>query len=79
MGQLNIRLTPDFDRKLARLMELRGISTKTEAVRAAVSEAVERAEHRPTTSWEKLRGAANKYEQRPREQWLTEDDLWGDR
>ena len=23
MGQLNIRLTPDFDRKLARLMELR--------------------------------------------------------
>lgn len=40
MGQLNINLTPAFERTLARFMRARRIRTKSEAVRVAVEEAL---------------------------------------
>lgn len=38
MPQLNINVTPDFQRNLARFMRLRRIKTKSEAIRAAIEE-----------------------------------------
>jgi hypothetical protein len=40
MAQLNINLTPAFERALTRLMRIRRIKTKSEAVRVAVEEAL---------------------------------------
>ncbi|MBK6849073.1 MAG: ribbon-helix-helix protein, CopG family [Proteobacteria bacterium] len=45
MSQLNINLTADFSRALERLMRARGLRSKSEAVRLAVTEAAERATH----------------------------------
>ena len=42
MAQLNIHLTPRFEKALRTLMRRRGLKTKSEAVRLAVEEAVER-------------------------------------
>jgi metal-responsive CopG/Arc/MetJ family transcriptional regulator len=77
MSQLNLHMTPEFSRKLARFMKLRGIATKSEAVRTAIGEAVERAEAKPPTNWQEMRGIAAKYPHAPRKDWLTEDELWG--
>lgn len=42
MSQLNIHLTPAFEEKLRRFMRARGIKSKSEAVRIAVEEGLER-------------------------------------
>lgn len=77
MSQLNIHVTPAFERALRQFMRARGIKTKSEAVRAAVEEAARGAEGVARIPLENLLGAANRYPQTPREQWLTDDDLWG--
>lgn len=43
MAQLNINQTPEFEEDLLRLMKVRKISTKSEAVRVAVKESLDRA------------------------------------
>jgi metal-responsive CopG/Arc/MetJ family transcriptional regulator len=78
MSQLNIHVTEEFEQKLARFMELRGIATKSDAVRLAIKEAVANAEKRPQMSWDEFRDIANHFPQTPPEQWITEDELWGD-
>ena len=40
MGQMNMRVTPEFDQALAELMRRRHIAHKSEAIRLAVEEAV---------------------------------------
>ncbi len=42
MPQLNINLTPSFEEKLERFMKIRGIPNKSDAVRIAVQEGLER-------------------------------------
>jgi len=46
MSQLNIHTTPDFDDALDRLRRLRKLPSKSEAVRVAVREALDREERR---------------------------------
>jgi hypothetical protein len=77
MSQLNIHITPAFDRALRRFMRVRGIKTKSEAIRAAVEEAARAAEEKQKIPLETLLGAASRQPQTPRSQWLTDDDLWG--
>jgi len=43
MQQLNLNVTPDFERDLQRYMKQRGIATKSDAIRQALREAVARA------------------------------------
>ena len=43
MSQLNIHLTAGFEKDLRRFMKLRHIDTKSEAIRVAIREGVERA------------------------------------
>jgi hypothetical protein len=76
MSQLNIHMTPAFERALKKFMRAKGIKTKSEAVRIALQEAAERAGGRKLTPLEDLLGAANRYPHTPREQWLSDDDLW---
>ena len=42
MGQINIILTPQFERDLQTLMKVRGIRTKSDAIRIAVQEIARR-------------------------------------
>jgi len=41
MAQLNMNVTPQFEKALSRYMRLRGFRTKSEAIRAAVREGLE--------------------------------------
>jgi hypothetical protein len=77
MPQLNIHLTPAFERALRRLMRLRGITVKSEAVRLAVEEAAERASRASTAGdLSLLRGVGKRAPENARPRFRSEDDLW---
>lgn len=75
--QLNLHMTPDFERDLDRLRALRGIKTKSEAIRLAVAEAVVRGTGSRThfESWIGLAAAEPKV--RPRFQ--DHGEVWENR
>lgn len=77
MTQLNIHMTPEFEKRLAQLMRLRGLKTKSEAVRVAVAEAVGRAiEDSEAADFGAWRGAALRAPLNPRPRFQSDDDLW---
>ena len=77
MSQLNIHLTPDFEAALTKLMQVRGLRTKSEAVRLAVQETLERESRaRKVLDFAELRGLANKATPNPHPRFPTHDDLW---
>ena len=74
--QLNLHMTPEFEKALARLMRVRGIATKSEAVRVAVIEAAERARRQPRpNAFRELIGAGLRGPRR-KPRFRSEDDLW---
>jgi hypothetical protein len=78
MAQLNIHLQPAFEEDLAKFMRLRGIATKSEAVRLAIREGVERLirARRKDTSFRDWIGLGTKAPTNPRPRFETDDDLW---
>lgn len=77
VAQLNINTTPSFEKALQRLMRLRGLTSKSEAVRLAVEEAAERAASRRTgRDFEKLWRLGLKVPQNPKPRFTSHDDLW---
>ena len=77
MAQLNINVTPRFDRAMERLMRLRGIATKSEAVRVAVQEAADRAERESERyDFRRLVGLAKRSPLNPRPRFRSDDELW---
>ncbi len=55
MSQLNIQMTPEFERNLRKYMTARGIKTKSEAVRQAVEESLARIPEPTMMDWSSLR------------------------
>ncbi len=80
MSQLNIHLTEEFERRLSRLMRVRQIKTKSEAVRIAVAETLERSlgSGTPATDFRSWIGLARQAPQNPPPRFRSDDDLWGD-
>jgi hypothetical protein len=77
MSQLNIHMTEAFEKKLKRYMRARGIKTKSDALQQALDDAIKLTTKKPSKdSFKDLLGSANKFPQRPRRDWLSEDDLW---
>lgn len=77
MAQLNINLAPEFQENLEKLMRLRGITSKSDAVRLAVKEAVERqTAQKPKTNWRALLGWANQFPENPDSRFKSHDELW---
>lgn len=77
MSQLNIHLTPDFEKKLSEYMRIRGIRTKSDAVRLAVQEAVEREQHlRKTPDFSRWIGLGRQAAENPNPRFRSDDDLW---
>jgi Arc/MetJ-type ribon-helix-helix transcriptional regulator len=76
MKQININVTPEFERDLRRLMRFRKYKTQSEAIRTAVREA---SQPRATAQYAPLRdllGAALKAPLNPKPRFKSEDDLW---
>ncbi|GMU56976.1 MAG: hypothetical protein AMXMBFR33_61220 [Candidatus Xenobia bacterium] len=76
MPQLNLQLTPEFEDKLRRFMQARRIKTKSEAIRVAVEESLERSCEAFRFDWAQLRGRGLGVNPSPRFQ--CDDDLWSD-
>lgn len=75
MAQLNLNLTPEFERDLTAFMKERGIGTKSEAIRVAVREGLLRsAKSTNRPSFQSLLGSLKQTNRRPK--FKTEDDLW---
>lgn len=77
MTQLNIQVSPEFEQNLQRYMKLKGIRTKSEALRTAVREslnAIVREERK--TDFNAWLGAAKRVPQNPRPRFPTDDALW---
>ena len=77
MSQLNIHMTPAFERVLKRLMEVRKIRTKSEAIRLAVEESLERelrdASSTDFTSW---LGIGKTVPENPTPRFPSHEALW---
>jgi hypothetical protein len=76
VSQMNMNVTPEFEKNLAHLMKLRGFKTKSEAIRVAVEEAFQAAIRKPTFDFQGLLGLANVEPDRPGAQPITDDMLW---
>lgn len=77
MPQLNVHLTPEFEEALAEYMRIRRVRTKSDAVRLAVREAVER-EHRQRSApdFSRWLGLARQAPENPTPRFQSDDDLW---
>lgn len=76
MRQLNINVTPEFERALRQLMKQRNIPNKSDAVRQAVQEAATRGSSRTQYDFRAWLGLGLKAPLRHRRRFLSEDDLW---
>jgi hypothetical protein len=78
MAQINLHVTPEFEQALGRLVRLRGLRSKSEAIRSAVLEALERETERGgTTDFRGWLGAARAVPLNPRPRFRSESELWG--
>ncbi len=78
MAQLNMHLTPEFEDSLATFMRVRGLRTKSEAIRVAVREGLQRAlQQTRTTDFAAMRGLATAVPENPDRRFRDEDELWG--
>jgi len=76
MRQLNLNVTPEFERDLRQYMKRKGIANKSAAIRSAVREAAARVRSHPGTDFRSLIGIALKAPLNPNPKFRTEDDLW---
>lgn len=77
MPQINLNVTPEFAEDLERLVRLRGLSNRSQAIRIAVKEAVERAlAATPAGGIASLRGIAVQGSRCSR-RFADDDELWG--
>ncbi len=77
MGQLNMNTNEAFERNLSRFMKLRGIATKSEAIRVAIQEGVENAlEKRKKPDFDAWLGAGLGPGLNPNPKFASDDDLW---
>jgi Arc/MetJ-type ribon-helix-helix transcriptional regulator len=77
MSQINIHLTTEFEQALAEFMRLRKIKTKSDAIRAAIQEALERARRRhESPDFSRWVGLGTEAPENPAPQFRSDDDLW---
>jgi hypothetical protein len=77
MSQINLHVKPEFERDLTRFMSLRGLGTKSEAIRLAVREGLERARAKPAAhALTGLVGAGLAAATNPEPRFASDDALW---
>jgi hypothetical protein len=75
MKQLNLNVTPEFERDLKLFMKRKDIKRKSDAIRCAIREAASRTVV-PKTDFRSWIGVAAKDLPNPNPRFKTEDDLW---
>jgi hypothetical protein len=75
MKQLNLNVTPEFERDLKLFMKRKGIKRKSDAIRYAIREAASRT-NVPKTDFRSWIGVAAKDAPNPNPRFKSEDDLW---
>ena len=77
MAQFNINLTPEFEKDLSLYMKKSGVGKKSDALRQALHEAVERLKgQKKSTDFRRWRGLALKAPLNTKPRFQSEDDLW---
>jgi hypothetical protein len=77
MGQLNIHMTAAFEKRLTQFMRVRGIKTKSEAVRIAVEEGLAMATRRTAAAnFVEWRGLGKQAPLNPTPRFVSDADLW---
>ncbi len=74
MRQLNLIVTPEFERDLKKLIKARKYPNQSAAIRAAVHDAAQ--QKAPRRTFRELLGLAAKYPENPNPRFKSEDDLW---
>jgi hypothetical protein len=75
--QININLTPELESALERFMRLRHFRTKSEAVRVAIQEGLERASRAaPVGDFKAWRGLALRAPVNPTPRFPSDETLW---
>jgi hypothetical protein len=74
--QLNLNVTPDFERDLRRYMKHRKITRKSDAIRAALREVVARQSDPADYDYRTWLGLGLKAPLNKRPRFHNEDDLW---
>lgn len=77
MAQLNINITPEFERDLKTYMKQRGFHQKSEALREALHEAAEQLRQKKRGSdFRQWRGMALQSSLNSKPRFKSHDDLW---
>lgn len=76
MKQLNLNVTPEFERDLKLFMKQNGIKSKSDAIRMALRELAERERAKADFDFNSLLGIGLKAPLNPNPRFKTEDDLW---
>lgn len=77
MSQINIHVTSELEHTLAEFMRLRRIETKSDAIRAALQEALEREQRRrETPDFSRWVGLGTQEPENPSPRFRSDDDLW---
>lgn len=78
MSQLNIRTDKALERKLSRLMKVRRIATKSEAIRFAIHDCLERAleQSEISTDFNSWIGWAKRAPLNSNPKFQSDDELW---
>jgi hypothetical protein len=76
MRQLNLNVTPEFERDLRQFMKQRRITQQTEAIRLSLREAVARAGAGAEYDFRAWLGLGLKAPLRRKPRFRSEDDLW---
>ena len=80
MSQLNLHTTPEFEDRLDRFRRLRKLPSKSEAVRVAVQEALEREENRrPAVDYKEWLGLGLAAPTNPTPRFANHHELWAER
>ena len=76
MKQLNVNVTPEFERDLRQFMRQRQLSRKTDAIRLAMREAVSRGKGSAEQEFRSWLGLGLKAPLHNKPRFRSEDELW---
>jgi hypothetical protein len=76
MRQININVTPEFERDLRHYMRAKNLTTKSDAIRQALREAVAQGVGAPDVDFRSWLGRALRVPLRRRRRFRNEDELW---
>lgn len=77
MTQLNLHVTPRFEKDLRQLMKVKHLKTKAETIRMAVKETlVHTIQHLRADDFSKWVGLAKQQPLNPKQRFRSDKDLW---